>query len=92
MTDLSEREIVQEWMENKTYSLEDLLSVVRNNKCRQRKQYTVPETSKLPLTRKQKYTLLSPIPRNTTALLNTNELMAGAHIEKFLSQTPTWCS
>jgi hypothetical protein len=62
IVDLGDREIVQEWMENKKYSLEGLLAVVRNNKWRQRKHYTVPETSKLPLTRKQKDTLLSPIP------------------------------
>jgi hypothetical protein len=37
------------------------------------------------LTRRQKDTLLSPIPRNLTALLTTNELIAGAHIEEFLS-------
>jgi hypothetical protein len=55
--------------------------VVRNNKWRKRKQYTVPETSKPPLTRKQKDTLLSLILRNLTALLSTNELMAGAQIE-----------
>jgi hypothetical protein len=59
--------------------------VARNNKWRKIKQYTVAETSKLPLTRRQKGTLLSPIPRNLTALLTTNELMAGAHIEEFLS-------
>jgi hypothetical protein len=59
--------------------------VVRSNKLRQRKQHTVPETSKLPLTRKQKDTILSPIPINLTAFLNTNKLMTGAHIEAFLS-------
>jgi hypothetical protein len=36
---------------------------------------------KLPLTRRHKYPTLSPIPRNITALLATNELMAGAQIE-----------
>jgi hypothetical protein len=77
MTDQGDREIVQEWMENKKYSGEELLAVVRNNTWRQMKQYTVPETLKPPLTRKQKDTLLSPIPRNLTALLSTNELMAG---------------
>jgi hypothetical protein len=85
MTDLSEREMLQEWMEDKRYSREDLLAVMRNNKWIQRKQYTVPETSKQPLTRKQKDTLLSPIPRNLMVLLNTSELMAGAQIEEFLS-------
>jgi hypothetical protein len=85
MTDLSEREMVQEWMENKRYSREDLLEVVRNNKWIHRKKYTVPETSKIPLTRKHKRTLLSPIQRNLTALLNTNTLMTGAQIEEFLS-------
>jgi hypothetical protein len=59
--------------------------VVRNNKWRKIKQYTVAETSKPPLTRRQKDTLLSTIPRNLTALLTTNELMAGAQIEEFLS-------
>jgi hypothetical protein len=85
MTDQGGREIVQEWMENNKYSRENLLAVVRNNKWRQRKQYTVPETSKPPLTRKQKDTLLSLIPRNITALLSTNELMAGIQIEEFMS-------
>jgi hypothetical protein len=37
------------------------------------------------LTRRQKYTLFSPISRNLTALLTTNELVAGAQIEEFLS-------
>jgi hypothetical protein len=37
------------------------------------------------LTRKQKDTILSPIPRNLTALLGTDKLMAVAHIEEFLS-------
>jgi hypothetical protein len=45
MTDLSERELMQKWMESKIYSREDLLAVVRNNKWRQRKQYTVPKTT-----------------------------------------------
>jgi hypothetical protein len=45
----------------------------------------VPETSKASLTRKQKDTLLSPIPRNLKELLNTNELMTGAQIEEFMS-------
>jgi hypothetical protein len=85
MTDLSEREMVQEWMENKKYSREKMLAVVRNNKWRKIKQYTVAETSKPPLTRRQKDTLLSPIPRNLTALLTINELMAGAQVEEFLS-------
>jgi hypothetical protein len=85
MTDLSEREMVQEWMENKEYSREEILAVVRNNKWRKIKQYTVAETSKPPLTRIQKDTLLSPIPRNLTALLTTNERMAGAQVEEFLS-------
>jgi hypothetical protein len=85
MTDLSKREMVQEWMENKKYSREEILAVVTNNKWRKIKQYTVAETSKPPLTRRQKDTLLSPIPRNLTALLTTNELMAGAQVEEFLS-------
>jgi hypothetical protein len=34
MTDPSEREMVQEWMENKKYSREEILAVVRNNKWR----------------------------------------------------------
>jgi hypothetical protein len=49
------------------------------------KQYTVAETSKPPLTRRQNDTLLSPIPRNLRTLLTTNELMAGAQVEEFLS-------
>jgi hypothetical protein len=49
------------------------------------KQYTVAETLKPPLTRRQKDTLLSSIRIIVTALLSTNELMAGAHIEEFLS-------
>jgi hypothetical protein len=72
--DLSEREMVQEWTENKRYSRGEILAVV-----------TVAETSKPTLTRSQIDTLLSPIPRNLTALLTTNELMAGAQIEEFLS-------
>jgi hypothetical protein len=32
MTDLSEREMVQEWMENKKYSRDEILAVVRKNK------------------------------------------------------------
>jgi hypothetical protein len=52
MTDLSEREMVQEWMENKKYSREEVIAVVRNNKWRKIKQYTVAETSKPPLTRR----------------------------------------
>jgi hypothetical protein len=85
MIDLSEREMVQEWMENKKYSRKEILAVVRNNKWRKIKQFTVAETSKHPLTRRQKDTLLSPIPRNLTTLLTTNELMAGAQVEEFLS-------
>jgi hypothetical protein len=72
-------------MENKKYSQEDLLAVVRNDKWRQRKKYTVPETVKPPLTRKQKDTLLFQIPRNAVALFSTDELMAGAQIQGFLS-------
>jgi hypothetical protein len=83
MKDLGDREIVQEWTENKKYSRKELLTVVGNNKWRQRKQHTVPKTSKLMLTRKQKDTLLYLIPR--TLLLSTDELMAGAQIEEFLS-------
>jgi hypothetical protein len=59
--------------------------VVRNNKWRKIKQYTVAETSKPPLRRRQKDTLMSPIPRILTALLTTNELTAGAQVEEFLS-------
>jgi hypothetical protein len=75
MTALSEREMVLEWMENKTYSQEEILAVVRNNKWRKIKQYTIAEILKPPLTRRQKDTIFSPIPRNLTAL------MAGAQIE-----------
>jgi hypothetical protein len=85
MTVQGDKEIVQEWMENKKYSREDILAVVRNNKWIKMKQYTVAETYKLPLTRRQKDALLSHIPRSITALLTTNELMAGAQIEEFLS-------
>jgi hypothetical protein len=85
MRDLSEREIVQEWMENKQYSREEIIAVVRNNKWRKIKQYTVAETLKPPLTRRQKDTILSPVPRILTALLTTNELMAGAQVEEFWS-------
>jgi hypothetical protein len=85
MTDLSEREMVQEWMENNKYSQEEILAVVRNNRWRKIKQYTVAETLKPPLTRRQNNTLLSPIPRNVTALLTTNELMARPQVEEFLS-------
>jgi hypothetical protein len=67
------------------YSREEILAAVRNNKWRKIKQYKVAESLKPPLTRRQKYTLLSPIPRNLTALLTTNELMAGAQVEEFLS-------
>jgi hypothetical protein len=81
MTDLTEREIVQEWMENKKYSREEILAVVRNNRWRKIKQYTVAETSKPPLTIRHKDTQLSPIARNVMALLTTNELMAGSQIE-----------
>jgi hypothetical protein len=49
------------------------------------KQYMVSETSKPSLKRRQKYTLLSPIPRNIMALLSTNELMAGSQNEELLS-------
>jgi hypothetical protein len=84
LTDPGDRGMVQEWLENKIYYREELLMVVGNNKWRQRKQYTVPETSKLPLTKKQKYTLLYPIPRTLTALLRPGELMAGNQIEEFL--------
>jgi hypothetical protein len=84
MTDLSEREMVQDWMENKTYSQEELLVVVRNKQWIKIKQYTVAETLKPPLIRRQKDTILSPIPRNITALLTTNEMMAGAQIKAFL--------
>jgi hypothetical protein len=45
----------------------------------------VPETSKLPLTRKNKDKLLSPIPRTLTALLSHGELMGRTQIEEFLS-------
>jgi hypothetical protein len=41
MTDLSERDLVQEWMENKKYSREGILAVGRNNKWRKIKQYGV---------------------------------------------------
>jgi hypothetical protein len=75
-------------MENKIYSREYILEVSRNNIWRKMKQYTVAENSKRSLTRRQKDTLLSPIPRNLTALLSTNELMAGARIEEFLSHFP----
>jgi hypothetical protein len=40
MTVLSERKMVQEWMENKKYSREEILAVVRNTKWRKIKQYT----------------------------------------------------
>jgi hypothetical protein len=59
--------------------------VVKNNKLRKIKQYTVAENSKPPLTRRQKNMILSPIPRNLTDLMSTNELMARAQIEEFLS-------
>jgi hypothetical protein len=85
MTVQCEKDIVHEWMENKKYSREEILSVVRNNKWRKIKQYMVAETSKPPLTRRQKDTLLYPNPRNITSRLTTNELMAGAQIEEFLS-------
>jgi hypothetical protein len=49
--------------EKKRYYREQLLTASRNNKWRQRKQYTLPETSKLPLTRTHKYKQLSHIPR-----------------------------
>jgi hypothetical protein len=52
MTDLSERDMVQDWMEKKNYAREEILAVVRNNKWRKIKQYTVAETSKPPLTRR----------------------------------------
>jgi hypothetical protein len=85
MTVQGDKDIVQEWTENKKYSQEDILAVVRNNKWRKLKQYTVAETLKPPLTRRQKDTILSPIPRNIMALLTTNELLVGAQIEEFLS-------
>jgi hypothetical protein len=47
------------------------------------KKYTVDETSKISLIRRQKDT--SPIPKNIMALLSTNDVMAGAQIEEFLS-------
>jgi hypothetical protein len=34
MTDLTEREMVQEWMENKKYSRDESIAVVRNNRWR----------------------------------------------------------
>jgi hypothetical protein len=80
-----DKDIVQEWMENKKYSREDILAVVRNNEWRKMKQYMFAETSKPPLTRRQKDMLLYPIPRNLSALLITNELMAGSQIEELLS-------
>jgi hypothetical protein len=83
MTVQGDKNIVQEWMENKKYSREDILPVMRNNRWRKMKQYTVSETSKPPLKRRQKDMRLSPIPRNVTALLTANELMAGA--------CHTWC-
>jgi hypothetical protein len=85
MTDPDDKGMVMEWLENKRYSREELLAVVRNKKWRQQKQCTVPETSKLPLTRKQKDTLLSPIPRTLTTLLRPGELLVGTQIEYFLS-------
>jgi hypothetical protein len=85
MTYLTEREMVQEWMENKKYSRDEILAVVRINRWRKIKQYTVAETSKSPLTRRHNNTLLSPIPRNLTTLLTTNEFMADAQVEEFLS-------
>jgi hypothetical protein len=87
MTDLTERRMVQEWMETKKYSRDEILAVVRNNRRRKIKQYTVAENSKPPLTRRQNDILLSPIPRNLTTLLTTNELMAGAQVEFY----HTWC-
>jgi hypothetical protein len=56
MTDPGDRGIVQELLKNKRYSREELVTAVRNNTWRQRKQCMVTETSKLPLTRKQKDT------------------------------------
>jgi hypothetical protein len=85
MTYLGDRGMVQEWLENKRYSRGELLTAVRNNKWRQRKQYAVPETSKLALTRNHKDTLLYPIPRTLTELLSPGEVMAGTQIEEFLS-------
>jgi hypothetical protein len=85
MTDLTERRVVQEWMENKKYSQDEVIAVVRNNRWRKIKPYTVSENSKPPLTRRQNDTLLSPIPRNLTTLLTTNELMTGAQVEELLS-------
>jgi hypothetical protein len=72
-------------MENKKYSRGDILAVARNNKWRKMKKYTVSETLKPPLTRRQKDMLLSTIPRNGTALLSTNALIAVAQIEELLS-------
>jgi hypothetical protein len=90
-SDLREREMVQEWMKNKKYSREEILAVVRNNKWRKIKQYTVAETSTPPLTKRQKETLLYPIPINLMALLTTNELVAGAQdMWSYLNRQPTY--
>jgi hypothetical protein len=79
------RKLCRNGWRTKNYSREDILAVVRNNKWIKMKQYTVAETSKPPLTRRQKNTILSPITRCLTAFLTTNELIAGAQIEEFLS-------
>jgi hypothetical protein len=79
------KEKVQECMETKKYSREEILAVARNNKWIEIKQYTVAETLKPPFPRRKKDTILSPILRNLTALLTTNELMAGAQVEDLLS-------
>jgi hypothetical protein len=87
MTDLGKRRMVQEWLKKKDIHKRNYQQWrARNNEWRQRKKYTVPETLNPPLTRKQKYRLLSPIPRTLTALLSINiELMSRSHIEEFLS-------
>ena len=59
--------------------------MLRDDKWRVKRQYMVPDIKPLPLTRKQKDTLLSPIPRNITTLLTQNVLMSGDLIEEFLS-------
>jgi hypothetical protein len=81
LTDPGDRGMVQEWLENNKYYRKWLLTLERNNKWRLMNQYMVADTSKLLLTRKQKYTILSPIPRTLMALLHPGELMAGTQIE-----------